>query len=171
MQDAPSLFKKHFNHTPTHLVQAPGRLEVLGNHTDYNNGLVMAVAVDKYIHIAAAPRNDGKVELVSTAFPAPELFSVSDIKPNPANPRAPAARPITEGKCSASASPTVVPSKRDSEKRPSVYFRLGIRSEEAGSVYPLHHPKFRVDETALAIGATTLVETAKRFLARDAGSA
>jgi len=84
MQDAPALFKKQFNHTPTHLVQAPGRLEVLGNHTDYNNGLVMSVAVDKYIHIAAAPRNDGKVELVSTAFPTPEIFSVSDIKPNPA---------------------------------------------------------------------------------------
>ena len=51
-----------------------------------------------------------------------------------------------------------------SEKRPSVYFRLGIRSEEAGSVYPLHHPKFRVDEAALPVGATTLAEAARRFL-------
>ncbi len=84
MQDARSLFKKHFNQTPTHVIQAPGRLEVLGNHTDYNNGLVMAVAVDKYIYIAASSRTDGKVELVSTAFAAPEIFSVSDIKPNPA---------------------------------------------------------------------------------------
>jgi len=84
MQDAPGLFKSHFNHSPTHLIQAPGRLEVLGNHTDYNHGLVMSVAVDKYISIAAAPRNDGKVELVSTAFPTPETFSVSDLKPNPA---------------------------------------------------------------------------------------
>lgn len=84
MQDAQSLFKKHFNQTPTHVIQAPGRLEVLGNHTDYNNGLVMAVAVDKYIYIAASPRTDGKVELVSTAFATPEKFSVSDIKPNPA---------------------------------------------------------------------------------------
>lgn len=84
MQDAQTLFKKHFNQTPTFVVQAPGRLEVLGNHTDYNNGLVMAVAVDKYIYIAASPRNDGKVELVSTAFPGAETFSISDIKPNPA---------------------------------------------------------------------------------------
>ena len=84
MSDAQSLFKKHFRHTPTHVVQAPGRLEVLGNHTDYNNGLVMAVAVDKYIYIAASPRTDGKVELVSTAFAMPEIFSISDIKPNPA---------------------------------------------------------------------------------------
>ena len=69
--DAQSLFKNHFNQTPTHVIQAPGRLEVLGNHTDYNNGLVMAVAVDKHIYIAASPRTDGKVELVSTAFAAP----------------------------------------------------------------------------------------------------
>lgn len=51
-----------------------------------------------------------------------------------------------------------------SEKRPSVYFRLGIRSEDEGSVYPLHHPKFRVDEAALPVGAVTLVAAAKRFL-------
>jgi galactokinase len=84
MQDAQALFKKHFQQTPTHVVQAPGRLEVLGNHTDYNNGLVMAVAVDKYIFIASSPRNDGKIELVSAAFPQAETFSVSDIKANPA---------------------------------------------------------------------------------------
>jgi amidohydrolase len=51
-----------------------------------------------------------------------------------------------------------------SEKRPSVYFRLGIRSEDHGSVYPLHHPKFCVDEAALPVGAVTLVTAAKRFL-------
>src|SRR4029078_3243531 len=51
-----------------------------------------------------------------------------------------------------------------SQKRPSVYFRLGIRSDDVGSVYPLHHPKFRVDEAALPVGAITLVEAAKRFL-------
>jgi amidohydrolase len=53
-----------------------------------------------------------------------------------------------------------------SEKRPSVYFRLGIRNEAEGSVYPLHHPKFRVDESALRVGAVTLVEAARRFLDR-----
>ena len=84
MLDAQNLFKKHFGHTPTHLAQAPGRLEVLGNHTDYNDGLVMSVAVDKYIFIASSPRNDGKVELVSSAFPETEKFSISDIKQNPA---------------------------------------------------------------------------------------
>lgn len=51
-----------------------------------------------------------------------------------------------------------------SEKCPSVYFRLGIRNEDLGSVYPLHHPKFRVDEQALSKGAAVLVATARDFL-------
>jgi galactokinase len=83
---ATALFKKHFNHTPAHIAQAPGRLEVLGNHTDYNDGLVMALAVDRYITIAAEPRTDGKVELISSLFPEPEIFPANQLKKNPAAP-------------------------------------------------------------------------------------
>ena len=56
-----------------------------------------------------------------------------------------------------------------SEKRPSVYFRLGIRNEEAGCVYPLHHPQFRVDERAMALGAAVLAQSALSFVNRLAG--
>ncbi len=86
MPDAQGLFKRHFGYTPAHVVQAPGRLELLGNHTDYNQGLVMSVAVNKYIQVASAPRSDGKIELVSAAFPQRELFWMSDLKKNPAAP-------------------------------------------------------------------------------------
>lgn len=51
-----------------------------------------------------------------------------------------------------------------SEKCPAVYFRLGIRDEAAGSVHPLHHPAFRVDERALPIGAALLSAAASDFL-------
>jgi len=81
-----TLFKKHFGYTPTHVVKAPGRLEVLGNHTDYNEGLVMSAAVDRYIFIASSPRTDGRIELVSSAFSGPEKFWMSDLKPDPAAP-------------------------------------------------------------------------------------
>jgi amidohydrolase len=57
-----------------------------------------------------------------------------------------------------------------SEKRPSVYFRLGVRNEAKGAKYPLHHPKFAIDEDALPIGVETLTGTALAFLAND-GSA
>jgi galactokinase len=76
-------FKQHFGYTPAHVACAPGRLELLGNHTDYNEGLVMSVAVDKYVCIAASPRTDGKIELVSSAFSQPDIFWISEIKHNP----------------------------------------------------------------------------------------
>src|SRR5947208_17170790 len=81
-----NLFKRHFHSSPVHLVRAPGRLELLGNHTDYNEGLVMSLAVDRYIHIASAPRSDGRIELVSATFPEAEWFWANEIKKNLAAP-------------------------------------------------------------------------------------
>lgn len=51
-----------------------------------------------------------------------------------------------------------------SEKKPGVYFRLGIRNEQLGSTFPLHHPSFRLDEAAMPLGARTMAEAALRFL-------
>jgi galactokinase len=86
MLSAPAIFRDHFGVSPRFLVQAPGRLELLGNHTDYNEGLVMSVAVDRYIQMAAGVRNDGRVHLVSSAFSAPEIFAFDRIEKNPAAP-------------------------------------------------------------------------------------
>jgi amidohydrolase len=54
-----------------------------------------------------------------------------------------------------------------SERRPSTYFRLGVRNESQGAAYPLHHPKFAIDEGAIPIGADILMATALAFLAGD----
>src|SRR6266550_7645910 len=86
MPDVQTLFKRHFSYPPVHIVRAPGRLELLGNHTDYNQGPVMSLAVNKYIHMGSAPRSDGKIELISDSFPGRELFWISDLKKNPAAP-------------------------------------------------------------------------------------
>lgn len=86
MPDAQALFKRHFSYPATHTVRAPGRLELLGNHVDYNEGVVMSLAVNRYIQIASSPRSDGKIELVSSSFPGHELFWMSDLKKNPAAP-------------------------------------------------------------------------------------
>lgn len=76
-------FKKLFGHAPPHIVRAPGRLELLGNHTDYNQGLVLALAVDRFVYMASTPRTDGVIEVASTAFPEREKFSTSNLKKNP----------------------------------------------------------------------------------------
>src|SRR5436190_1861530 len=83
MLEVESFFKQKFGVPPTHVVQAPGRLELLGNHTDYNQGVVLALAVDRYIQMAASPRKDGKIELASTAYPDNEIFLADKLEKNP----------------------------------------------------------------------------------------
>ena len=68
------LFQREFGSLPAHIVIAPGRVELLGNHTDYNEGLVLAAAVDRTMAFAVAPRTDGRIELVSEALPGRGQF-------------------------------------------------------------------------------------------------
>src|SRR5438132_2106431 len=51
-----------------HVYRAPGRVNLIGEHTDYNDGFVMPAAIDFYVWIAIAPRNDRKLLLHSTNF-------------------------------------------------------------------------------------------------------
>jgi len=86
-RDVKALFQKSFGEPPRRIVEAPGRLELLGNHTDYNQGLVMSLAVDKYIYVAATPRDDAMIELVSSSFPdSRDKFYLDKIEKNPATP-------------------------------------------------------------------------------------
>ena len=48
-------FAERYGSEPSLVSRAPGRLEILGNHTDYNSGNVLSVAVDRFMHIAASP--------------------------------------------------------------------------------------------------------------------
>lgn len=45
--------------------QAPGRVNLIGEHTDYNQGFVMPMAIDRFTRIAIAPREDSKLSLTS----------------------------------------------------------------------------------------------------------
>ncbi len=85
-REAARRFKQQFGYTPTHTVTAPGRLELLGNHTDYNLGLVMAAAINRFLSMAVSPRKDGRIELFSSAFPGKESFSITNLAKNPEAP-------------------------------------------------------------------------------------
>lgn len=86
IQHASDLFKKIFGFDAEVIAIAPGRVELLGNHTDYNQGLVMALAIDKYIVIAGNRRPDSQVHLYSEVFDAQAVFNLQDIKKDPASP-------------------------------------------------------------------------------------
>ena len=52
-------FTKLYGHPPTVLTRAPGRIEFIGNHTDYNGGTVLGAAIDLGMWVAAAPAPAG----------------------------------------------------------------------------------------------------------------
>jgi len=58
-------FAAKFGGKPEAVAYAPGRIEVLGNHTDYNEGYVLSAAIDSGTFFAASPADDGKVTLVA----------------------------------------------------------------------------------------------------------
>ena len=61
-------FRGHFYREPETFVSAPGRAEVVGNHTDHQNGRVLAAAVNLDTVAAVAPRDDNRVVLYSEGF-------------------------------------------------------------------------------------------------------
>jgi galactokinase len=62
-------FTQAYGRPPRWLAAAPGRVNVIGEHTDYNDGFVLPMAIDRYTVVAAAPAANGhaKVQLRSTA--------------------------------------------------------------------------------------------------------
>jgi galactokinase len=59
------LFHKHFSVPAQLTVNSPGRINLIGEHTDYNNGFVLPAAINKFIQFAISKRNDDKVHLYS----------------------------------------------------------------------------------------------------------
>jgi galactokinase len=52
-----------------HVVRAPGRVNLIGEHTDYNDGFVFPMAIEPEVNIVCRAREDGMVRLASTVFP------------------------------------------------------------------------------------------------------
>ncbi len=65
------------------IVKAPGRVNLIGEHTDYNDGYVLPVAIEKDILIAAKARDDRMVVLHSMDLNEEVRFSLDDIKKDP----------------------------------------------------------------------------------------
>jgi galactokinase len=74
--DIQATFEAVFKSRPTLVSVAPGRVTVIGEHTDYNQGFVLPVAIDRKVRVAAAPRQDRKVRVYSAQYEARDEWRV-----------------------------------------------------------------------------------------------
>jgi galactokinase len=74
-------FLSTYKVSPTIIVRSPGRVNIIGEHTDYNNGFVLPAAIDKAAYIAISLREDEEIHLA--ALDLNETFSttISSLKP------------------------------------------------------------------------------------------
>lgn len=63
-----SLFGDKFGYPATHTIQAPGRVNLIGEHTDYNDGFVLPCAIDYQTVISCAPRQDRMVRVIACDY-------------------------------------------------------------------------------------------------------
>jgi galactokinase len=74
--ELPQVFEQEFHAHPK-VFRAPGRVNLIGEHTDYNDGFVLPSAIGFYAHVAIAPRADDKLLLRSTAYNGQFEFHVA----------------------------------------------------------------------------------------------
>jgi len=78
--DVAAVFEKHFQRAPRWVVRAPGRVNLIGEHTDYNDGFVLPLAIDRAIWIALEPWEDGCVAVHSADFEQAGEFSLEQFE-------------------------------------------------------------------------------------------
>jgi galactokinase len=80
-----SIFVEHFKAHPQRLFQAPGRVNLIGEHTDYNDGFVLPCAIDYQTMVAVTPRPDEIVSVVAADYQneTDEFSIASEISSHP----------------------------------------------------------------------------------------
>jgi len=73
-------FTTKYEASPTARVRVPSRLNLVGEHTDYNDGFVLPFAIDREMWIALRPRNDHTVHIRSESFVDEVIFDLTNIK-------------------------------------------------------------------------------------------
>src|SRR5258705_9165327 len=76
-----SFYYQVFGAQPHLISSSPGRINIIGEHTDYNEGFVLPAAIDKAAYIAISLRDDDEIHL--SAYDLNETFSINinDLKP------------------------------------------------------------------------------------------
>lgn len=79
IKNVTNAFNHVFKDAPTHIIQAPGRVNLIGEHTDYNDGFVLPSAINYQAIVAAKLRNDQQVNVISVDYNnAQDSFSLAE---------------------------------------------------------------------------------------------
>lgn len=79
-------FQNHYNTPPRLIVRAPGRVNLLGEHTDYNEGYVLPIAIDRATYVAVRPSDDQRIEVFATELADEDAFDLDQIERSAAHP-------------------------------------------------------------------------------------
>lgn len=74
-----SKFQQIYGRSPAVITHAPGRVNLLGEHVDYNQGVVLPAAINLAVHLAAAPTADGVVSLNALDLDRTTSFRLAEI--------------------------------------------------------------------------------------------
>lgn len=74
--------RQTFGQTPTIIAQAPGRINLIGEHTDYNDGFVLPAAIDRDIVLVATPRLDRRLRLQSLNVDGLADLDLDELEPS-----------------------------------------------------------------------------------------
>ncbi len=83
MQDIRVSFQQCFNRDATLVVQSPGRINLIGEHTDYNHGFVLPAAIDKCVEVAVAKRTDGTIHMHALDLNELVILQAIALQPHP----------------------------------------------------------------------------------------
>jgi galactokinase len=72
-------FQEYFRTAPAFVVRAPGRVNLIGEHTDYNDGFVLPLAINRAVWIALRPRTDRHVLVHSLDFDGSTAFTLDEL--------------------------------------------------------------------------------------------
>jgi len=75
-----SRFEQRFGHRPAFLARAPGRVNLIGEHTDYNDGFVLPMAIDREVAVVGAPRDDRRIRLYALNFDDEADFALDQLQ-------------------------------------------------------------------------------------------
>src|SRR5262245_16110958 len=90
-------FQRRYGIHPRLIVRAPGRVNLIGEHTDYNDGFVLPVAIDRATYVAARPRHDDRVHITAIDMPDEDEFALDAIEHSAGHPWSDYIRGVAKG--------------------------------------------------------------------------